>query len=907
MKKVFQKVVKFILAAALFLVLSQESTWASGEEIIFSQDNQTNLVPVNSTAAWEEFDGSALFKTDFESDTPGGRPTSIGSTGTAADTTVCAAGSNNNTTQHVNFNKRLRAEFPNNAKNSGVLYIDFDAMVTDGHLSVGLLYSDSMTTYGKWIFGMPAANGTEFFTWQTLNGVPPTHPTDTFKKKGTTGPIPFSANVWHSYRLKVDIDNSSVTLFVDGVESETITGYEYFGPSTSIGGVVFRDENSINEAYIDNIKIYTGEVEAYKAYPVNLGTSLSFNINDDIIFQNPGFNNVEIDISYYDTGCGYFSLKYDSESHQEKTYDDYVELYNTNKIVKKTIRLEDAYFGNRCAKGTSDLIINVPNTASGKTLYIISVQVRVLPSKSCIKIDAQSDAYGNIFFDDDNRTFSAEYFNKSSETIDFNARYEIKNTDKTVTYHSETKSFTVNATSSVTDSYPLSSVNDYGTYLLCITASDENGLYESVLEIPFSFCVGGENGGINNRIGINGHFNKGKESENGMEILRKAGFANIREGYYWEEFEAEKGVYKETANATECYTNAELNQMDILVLAAFSNTNYSETERHIPATDEEREAFANYVYEMLKARDGKVNVVEVWNEPNLEKFNANNLGQEDYVRLLKAVYEKVKPDYPHVKIGAPAISNVQYIDSWLPDMLASDIDGDGSYDAYKYFDVLTMHHYWRHKLPEVVGGINAIFNYMEQYGCEDKEIYHTEFGAQETVSQYNATTGKGTMVKLGEEKQARLLSQYYLLLQGNNLGQRFYIYNFSDNGLAENVQHNSLGIVKPDNFRVPYAAKPALLAMANINSLLKNTDSAEVVQSGNVNVIKYSGTNFDEEVYALFTFNGEDTYTFTPVCDDVEFIDMYGNRLDIPWENGGYTLNISERPVYARCVIDGTV
>lgn len=666
--------------------------------------------------------------------------------------------------------------------------------------------------------------------------------------------------------------------------------------------IIFSPDVQTNIVLVNSTVVTETIVSGVKAYSVNTGQSLRFNINDSVIYQNPDFYNVEIDVSYYDTGCGWFSIKYDSESNSEMTYNDYVELYNTNTIIKKTIRLEDAYFGNRCASGTSDFIINVPNSEYGKALNIISIEVRVLPSKSCIKIDAQSGVYGNIFFDDNNRIFSVKYSNKSSNAISFNAYYEIKSNDKTVTYHSETKSLNVSSDSSVVDNYTLSAVNQYDTYMLYITVSDSTELYESVLEVPFSFCVGSKYGGVNSRIGINGHFNTGKESQNGMEILRKAGFGSVREGYYWANFEAQKGIYSETANITECYTNAEANNMDILVLAAYSNTNYCETDRHIPATDEEREGFANYVYEMLGARNGNVSVVEIWNEPNLEKFNANNLGQEDYVRLLKAVYEKIKPEYPDVQIGAPAISNVQYISSWLPDMLASDIDGDGSYDAYKYFDIVTIHHYRgtnATRLAGVVNDISPLFDYLAQYGCADKKVYHTEFGLGSMVTQYNPNTEQGTMYEVGEERQAELLSQYYLLIHGNNSGEKFYIYQFSNNGIIENLSTNSYGLVKADNYRVPYAAKPGLLAMANINNLLKYTDATEVVQSGNINVLKYTCADLDKEVYAFFTFAGNETYVFTPGWDNAEFYDMYGNRLNIPLVGGNYTLNISESPVYA--------
>lgn len=232
---------------------------------ILSASMITCIIGVVNVYAIEEqkAEGEVLFQTDFESENPGSNPTSIIATGTVDDSTVLSSGSNNDT-KHLLFKKRLRALFDNNAKDSGILYVDFDAMATEGYLSVSLLYSGSTTTYGKWIFGMPKTDGAGFLTWQELNGIPPEAPTATFKKKGTTELIRFSQNTWNSYRLKVDIDHSSVTLFVDGVESGTINNYEYFGGLYSaIGGVGFRNDNSDNNTYIDNIKIHWEETETY--------------------------------------------------------------------------------------------------------------------------------------------------------------------------------------------------------------------------------------------------------------------------------------------------------------------------------------------------------------------------------------------------------------------------------------------------------------------------------------------------------------------------------------------------------------------------------------------------------------------------------------------------------------------
>lgn len=198
-----------------------------------------------------------IFYTDFESDVVGSL-TSSGSIKpqSSVSAIVCAGDTNDNATQHLKLDKRVYAEF--SSISSGIFYIDFDAMSSAGYMSVGLVNASSASA--KWIFGMPATDGSPYGTWQKLNGIPPTNPSATFKKKGTAETIPYKVNTWESYRLKVDVDNAAVTLFVNGIESDTIKNYEYFGGSNeAITGVVFRNDSTTTQVYLDNIKIHWAE------------------------------------------------------------------------------------------------------------------------------------------------------------------------------------------------------------------------------------------------------------------------------------------------------------------------------------------------------------------------------------------------------------------------------------------------------------------------------------------------------------------------------------------------------------------------------------------------------------------------------------------------------------------------
>ena len=311
---------------------------------------------------------SIIFSTDFESeiDEVGSKPRSIPLYNKDA-AIVCTAGNNNgengNTTKHIKLDKRVTPNFNKVSISSGVFYIDFDAMATKGYMSVGLINSSSAS--GKWIFGMPDVGETEYGAWQAYGGIPPGDPSETFKKKGTNETFSFFENTWNSYRLKVDVDNSAVTLFIDGVESDVISGYTYFGGANEgITGVVFRNDYSKNNnVYIDNIKIHWAEATvsnvALKKYD---GT-----YNDD-------FSDVSVM-----TECMEIKITCPMESSS---------LYNSISLHNST-------------SGEDEVLIQLTMDEENRLLYVYFEKPLSPKSNYSFKITTNAkDIYGRNFYED---------------------------------------------------------------------------------------------------------------------------------------------------------------------------------------------------------------------------------------------------------------------------------------------------------------------------------------------------------------------------------------------------------------------------------------------------------------------------------------------------------------------------
>jgi len=183
-----------------------------------------------------------------------------------------------------------------------------------------------------------------------------------------------------------------------------------------------------------------------------------------------------------------------------------------------------------------------------------------------------------------------------------------------------------------------------------------------------------------------------------------------------------------------------------------------------PATDEERASFARFTYEAAKHFKGKIDVWEVWNEPNIGYFWRPDRNPRDYALLLKAVYPAIKEaNSDALVIGGSTADMVDTID---PDFVREIC----RYGAADYMDILSIHPYRYGENPEIkfAEPIQEMRDILGGYGKPDIPIWVTEVGWH--------TPGRGQ----SQADQADIYVRSYLTSLGSGV-EAYMWYYFSGN------------------------------------------------------------------------------------------------------------------------------
>ncbi len=503
-------------------------------------------------------------------------------------------------------------------------------------------------------------------------------------------------------------------------------------------------------------------------------------------------------------------------------------------------------------------------------------------TEGTLSVSAVTDKLGNIFFTGESVVFDVDIVN----TFAVDKRVEFSVVDNSGNNANITKAYSIpaNGTGQMELCFE---VTEYGTFCLRVKSGED-----IILEVPFSMIIKNEGYSDEFEMGIHGHFMANhKEHEKSLEIVKNAGFSNIRYGSKWNDYQedAVDGVASPVAvPAKTVQMLNRANELGLRVMPTFRGNIGTANETHMPNTVDERNAFADFVIEALEGMSVKPKYIELWNEPNLEKFSDAYNNPVEYAKLLRVVYDKVKEDsrFADIEICAPAVSEVDVLHiGWLNGnngLFAADTDGDGTADGYKWFDALSIHHYAKNEAYESkIEDIERIEEALASLGRNDVKFYHTEFGV--------------TQVGMTQEEQATRLSQYLLTLRANRPGDKFFIYDFSNDGLDTEDGENNFGLVEAHNADIPYAAKLSFAAVSNMNNLLNGYSSCDITKNGDARELCFN-KDFGKysKVYALYSLTDNVSYSFNP-NSEVTFFDAYGN--EIGGSTGDLTLN--RMPIYA--------
>lgn len=219
-------------------------------------------------------------------------------------------------------------------------------------------------------------------------------------------------------------------------------------------------------------------------------------------------------------------------------------------------------------------------------------------------------------------------------------------------------------------------------------------------------------------------------------------------------------------------------------------------------------AFGKFAEEAARRYKGKINVYEIWNEPNSNVF-WKNPNPQIYGEILKESYTRIKSVDPNIEVltgGLAAIEDSKR-GSISPVGFLESLYEEG---VNKYFDSIALHPYTYPIAPNFPF-INNHFREMEKIrklmiknGDENKKIWITEIGAPTGGPGYASGLDKLIGFKYGsdymeEEAQAEILQDSVLYYKENtDFIAGYFWYSLLDEGSSRGDTENFYGLLKHD-------------------------------------------------------------------------------------------------------------
>jgi hypothetical protein len=238
--------------------------------------------------------------------------------------------------------------------------------------------------------------------------------------------------------------------------------------------------------------------------------------------------------------------------------------------------------------------------------------------------------------------------------------------------------------------------------------------------------------------------------ERTVEMAQEAGLGWAKQQFAWAEIEPlRKGEYVQPISGESSWTKFDeivdlYRSQGLQVIARLDRApewaRLPETRPETPPPD--LQDFGDFVYEFVKHFEGRVQYVQIWNEPNIyPEWGEQAVDPVAYTEMLRIAYERAKEADPNVYVVAAPLAVTLGEPHPEPGKWRSMPDLDyleAMYEAGagEYFDILATNAFGFDLPPEDPPDPNVL-NFrrvelqreiMERYGDENKAIWFNEYG-----------------------------------------------------------------------------------------------------------------------------------------------------------------------------------
>ncbi len=325
-----------------------------------------------------------------------------------------------------------------------------------------------------------------------------------------------------------------------------------------------------------------------------------------------------------------------------------------------------------------------------------------------------------------------------------------------------------------------------------------------VCRVPVRASQEPPEGGTTNAFGVGActHFSQGKGIlDRNLDRIKQAGIASIRDEVPWGAVEREKGKLVMPEQFDTYVRGTAASGVNVLLILDYANRFYDDGDR--PRSPEAIEGFCRYAQFVVRHFGKHVRLYEIWNEWDIsigmpQKYRTGG-SAEDYVKLLKAVYPRIKAADPGVIVMAGACTSGGVKKGWLEGIVklgALDSSDAISIHSYNYSDKFPQ------RGPEACSAwMTGVQEMLRKYKGSDVPFYVTEMGWPTHVGK------NGTDLELSGSYLARL----YLLARRSPSFKGIWWYDFQDDGWKAEYNEDNFGLVRPD-----LTPKPSYDVMADI-------------------------------------------------------------------------------------------
>lgn len=333
---------------------------------------------------------------------------------------------------------------------------------------------------------------------------------------------------------------------------------------------------------------------------------------------------------------------------------------------------------------------------------------------------------------------------------------------------------------------------------------------------------------VRSKMGIQGHFmleDSALRERLFDMVAYEAGFGWVKQQVRWDQYEYLPDKYSDVMLATldEVVDDAENRGMNVLLsIVKAPDWARATTEEDGPPIDYQQ--YHEFVKDIVQRYKGKVQAVEIWNEPNLRlEWNGAPLSGAEYVRLLAVGYDAVKSAYPEGNItvvsaglaptgvsdGVTAVDDRVYLRQMYEAGLANYADAVGIH-PYSWAnppwarccgDWGGSPSHTNHPSFFFLGTIEDYRSIQAEFNDLGRPLWATEFGWGTMDKLNRATPADAPFFDyLNEDLQAQYILQAYEMAQQWDFMGPMFLWNFNVAALP-GLDDNQSGysILRADN------------------------------------------------------------------------------------------------------------